>query len=145
MVEHILEKHKRLLAKDVLVGPKRRPPNFIWYMMYGIIAMFFLAVLVNGLLSLPHVNTTLLTDGSIAVYVLFCILALSYALDRKNSPLESFMMGALGVIPGLIVETLFRESRGRHSIYYTTAIFLSWLSTVSIMFMLLSVFSFVVR
>jgi hypothetical protein len=155
MVAHIKLKHKEILAKDaskeivtkntdMRTVAKREKTYLPWYIIFGLITTFVIGVFITNIISLPHVNTFLLYVGSISLYALFCVLILGFSLDTDHKVLQSFMIGTLGILPGLIVESLFHESKGRNRFYFAIALFLSWLSTIAIVFMIFAVLTFVI-
>ena len=155
MIAHIKLKHKEILAKDASneivtkslgnkIVVKNQKTYLVWYIIFGLITTFVIGVFITNIISLPHVNTFLLYVGSIALYTLFCVLILGFSLDTDHKVLQNFMIGTLGIVPGLIVESLFHESKGRKRIYFALALFLSWLSTIAIVFMIFAVLAFVI-
>lgn len=145
MIEHLKLVHKEAVKNNIkptVAGGKKT--YRLSYIAFGLIATFVIGTFINSLLSMPHVNSFLLYTGSIALYVLFCVLILGFSLDSGNVVLKSFMIGTLGIVPGLIVESLFHESKGKSRFYFLITLFLSWLSTIAIVFMIFAVLTFVI-
>jgi hypothetical protein len=142
MISHLKRVHKEHIKQGLPAVHKVKKTYMPWYIIFGIITTLVIAIFINTLISMPHINAFLLYTASVAFYVLICVLALGYALENDNQVLKSFMMGTLGIVPGLIVETLFNESRGKSKDHFLIALFLSWLSTVAIVFMIFAVLAF---
>jgi hypothetical protein len=144
MIKHLKLVHKEHITKGLKPNVKLKKTYLPWYIIFGIITTFVVGIFINALISMPHINAFLVYTGSVAAYVLFCVMILGLALQTDSKVLKSFMIGTLGVVPGLIVETLFNESRNRSTSSFMFALFLSWLSTIAIVFMVFAVLAFVI-
>jgi hypothetical protein len=145
MRKHIEKNHKDSLKIASLTLPKfeKRDSFYFLWIILGLVTSYVVGFFITTLLSLRS-NLLLPYFSVVGLYVLLCIVLLSRSITRRKPLLRSFMIGALGLIPGLISQSLINEANGKSRKRYAVALIFCWLQTMGILVLTVLVLSFIV-